>query len=332
MLGFFRTSLTLAMNQSLFETLARSRIVRRYEEAFRVATGFVMKLQPPTAVGEPSPFGLHANPFCTLMSTRPESKAVCKKTFAKVRDEAADKLAPAQSCCFAGFAHIAIPVISAGEHIATVYGGQLMLEKPNKQAYDKIERQLIRLGLGDYLAELEHAWFNTPVVSEKQLEAIIYLLETFAARISKYAATKVLEAVDGEPAVVTRARRFIQERFAEPFTMPDAARYVQMSPSSFSKLFKKALGLTFTQYLTRFRVEKSKSMLVNPAESIRQIAFQSGFDSISQFNRSFRQYAEMSPTEYRASLADGDPAVSAQRVKSLASPHPHVKRGMERVG
>lgn len=318
-LGFFRTSLTLAMNHSLFETLARSRIVRRYEEAFRVATGFVMKLQPVSDSTQPSPFGPHANPFCTLMSGHPEAKAVCKKTFAKIREESSRTLAPARSCCFAGFSHVAIPIISAGEHIATLYGGQLMVDKPTKLAFDKIERQLIRLGLGDHLAELAHAWYNTPVVSEKQFKAIIYLLETFAARISKYAATKVLEAVDGEPAAVTRARRFIQERFAEPFSMPDAARYVQMSPTSFSKLFKKSLGLTFTQYLTRFRVEKSKNMLVNPAESIRQIAFQSGFDSISQFNRSFRQYAEMSPTEYRASLEGAEPtAVKQRRSKHFA--------------
>lgn len=306
-------NLTLLMNHSQFKTLERSGIVRRFEEAFRVATGFVMKLQPATGAGEASPFGAHANPFCALMACSQESKAVCRKTFAKIRDEAAEKLVPAQSNCFAGFAHIAIPVISAGEHIATVYGGQLMLEKPTRQAYERIEHQLVRLGLGDHLAELEHAWFNTPVVSARQLEAIMYLLETFAARIAKYAATQALEAVDGEPAAVTRARKFIQERFAEPLTMPDAARCVQMSPSSFSRMLKKSLGLNFTEYLTRFRVEKSKSMLVNPAESVRQIAFQSGFDSISQFNRSFRRYEGMTPTEYRASLTGGKPAVSTRQ-------------------
>jgi AraC-like DNA-binding protein len=110
---------------------------------------------------------------------------------------------------------------------------------------------------------------------------------------------------------VTRARKFIDDRFAQPITMPDAARHLRMSASSFSKVFKRAVGITFTQYVARVRVEKSKIMLANPSAPIRNIAFQSGFDSISQFNRSFRQYAEMSPSQYRESLKGVDHSMLA---------------------
>lgn len=291
------------MNQSLFDSLAKSRIVRRFEESFPSATGCMVKLLPAIETRHLSPIGANANSFCCLMSRSPEGRNLCNKTFTSIQRKASENLAPARCCCFAGFTHFTIPVISGGTHIATIYGGQLMLEEPSKRAFDKIARRLIRLGLGEHLSLLEHAWFHTPVVSEKELEAFVFLLDDFAARISKYAAARVLEGADSEPAAVTRARKFIQDRFAEPISMPDTARHLHMSPSTLSKMFKNVLGLTFTQYLTRLRVEKSKIMLAQPIVPIRTIAFQTGFESISQFNRSFRQYAEMSPTAYRASLA-----------------------------
>lgn len=300
---------TLTMNQYLFDALARSRIVRNYVESFPIATGFVLKLQPTTGDREMIPFGGLANPFCNLVACNSEAKEVCKKTFRAIRDQVAETLAPGRSSCFAGLTHVAIPVLSGGDHIATIYGGQLMVQKPTKQAFEKVARKLSRLGLGDQLPALEEAWFNTPVVTEEQLQAITYLLETFAARISRYAATKILESSEGESASVKRAKDFMQSRFAEPLTMPDVARHLNMSPSTFGKMFKRESGLTFTQYLARFRVEKSKAMLVNPSHTIRTVAFQCGFDSISQFNRSFRQYTGMSPSEYRASLAGVDPSL-----------------------
>jgi AraC-like DNA-binding protein/ligand-binding sensor protein len=309
--GLFRVFLTPSMNQSLFDALSRSRVVRSYEEAFHTATGFVLKLQPAVEIEDLNPFGDHANPFCRMMGCSPQAKEVCNRTFAAIRNKASKKGAPGKACCFAGITHLAIPVISAGEHIATMYGGQFMLEKPTKQNFEKVSRNFVRMGLGNQLKALEHAWFHTPVVSEKKLQAILYLLETFAERISRHAATMLLEPIEGEPATVTRARKFIDDRFAEPITMPDAARHLRMSPSTFSKVFKRAVGITFTQYVARVRVEKSKSMLANPSAPVRNIAFQSGFDSISQFNRSFRQYAEMSPSQYRESLKGVEHSLSA---------------------
>ncbi len=299
----------MTMNQSLFDALARSRIVRSFVESFPIATGFVLKLQPTTGDREMIPFGGLANPFCNLVACNAEAKEVCKKTFRSIRDQVAETLAPGRSSCFAGLTHLGIPVISGGEHIATIYGGQLMVEKPTKPAFDKVARNLSRLGMGDQLPVLEEAWFNTPVVTEAQMQAITYLLENFAARISRYAAVKILESSESESVAVKRAKDFMQRRYAEPLTMPEVARHLNMSPSTFGKMFKREAGLTFTQYLARFRVEKSKAMLVNPSHTIRIIAFQSGFDSISQFNRSFRQYTGMSPSGYRASLAGADPSL-----------------------
>ena len=301
------------MNSSLFDALARSPIVRDYEEAFSVATGFVMKLQPATGTAELNPLVTHANPFCKLMSSSSQGREICNKTFASIRNKVLDRRGPAQSCCIAGFTHLALPVVAADQHIATIYGGQLMLKKPTKRAFDLLARQLVRLGLAGQLASLERAWFQTPSISEEQLRAILYLLQTFSNRIGQHAATLILEPVSGEPLEMTRAREFIRDRFAESITLQDAARHLQMSEFSLGRLFKRSVGLTFLQYLTLYRVENAKSMLANFATEIAAIATQTGFASISQFNRSFRQCAGMNPTQYRAMLEGADPLLALLR-------------------
>jgi AraC-like DNA-binding protein len=195
-----------------------------------------------------------------------------------------------------------MPVLAAGEHIATIYGGQLMQGEPTRRAFEKLARQLVCLGLADQLGPLEEAWFQTPVVSEKQMQSIIYLLQTFASRISQHAAALILEPLVGESAEVTRVREFVRDRFSEDVTMHDAALHLKMSEPGLRALFRQTLGMTFIQYLTRYRVEASKPMLASPSHRIRVVARMAGFTSTSHYNRCFRQYAGMSPTDYRALL------------------------------
>jgi len=67
----------------------------------------------------------------------------------------------------------------------------------------------------------------------------------------------------------------------------------------FCKMFKKATGLTFTDYLGRVRVEKAKNLLLNPDLRVSEIAYAVGFQSLTHFNRVFRELTGESPTNFR---------------------------------
>jgi AraC-like DNA-binding protein len=62
------------------------------------------------------------------------------------------------------------------------------------------------------------------------------------------------------------------------------------------------VGLNFTVYLSRVRLEKAKTLLLNPHLRISEIAFEVGFQSLTHFNRRFREILGQSPTDYRARL------------------------------
>ena len=68
-------------------------------------------------------------------------------------------------------------------------------------------------------------------------------------------------------------------------------------------MFKRAMGLNFVDYVARFRVEKAKNLLQNPKFRVSEVAYEVGFQSLSQFNRTFRRIIGASPREWRATLA-----------------------------
>jgi transcriptional regulator GlxA family with amidase domain len=67
-------------------------------------------------------------------------------------------------------------------------------------------------------------------------------------------------------------------------------------------LFKRATGVTFTNFVSRVRIERSRNLLINPQLRVSEIAFEVGFQSLTHFNRIFQKLLGHSPTEYRQKL------------------------------
>jgi AraC-like DNA-binding protein len=97
---------------------------------------------------------------------------------------------------------------------------------------------------------------------------------------------------------VTRARVYIAALHTDELTLGDVAKAVNMSVFYFCKIFKKTAGMTFSGYLARARVEKVKNLMLNPHKRISEAAYETGFQSLSQFNRVFRWLVGESPSEY----------------------------------
>jgi AraC-like DNA-binding protein len=78
-----------------------------------------------------------------------------------------------------------------------------------------------------------------------------------------------------------------------------------MSMFYFCKLFKRATGLNFTEYLSNVRIEKAKNLLMNRNLRVSEIAYEVGFQSLTHFNRVFKGSVRQSPSEYRDQLPGG---------------------------
>ena len=92
---------------------------------------------------------------------------------------------------------------------------------------------------------------------------------------------------------------YIEENYAKNITLNEIAEIQRLHPSYFCRLFKKASGSSFIDYLNFVRICKSEKLLAQSDKSILEIACEVGFSSLSYFNRIFKRYKNCTPTEYR---------------------------------
>ena len=86
----------------------------------------------------------------------------------------------------------------------------------------------------------------------------------------------------------------------EAFAAGNSA-YVGMNKTYFCLFFKKHYGMSFTEYLNQKRLETASVMLLKPDASIADVAVACGYPTVTYFNRIFRKFKGMTPSEYRKS-------------------------------
>ena len=103
-----------------------------------------------------------------------------------------------------------------------------------------------------------------------------------------------------EPVEIWKARKFIEEHSGDELSLRKVAKAVNISANHLSEKFKQVTGINFVDYIARARFEKTRDLLLSSNRRISEIAFAAGFQSLSQFNRVFKNLSGKSPTEYRA--------------------------------
>lgn len=93
--------------------------------------------------------------------------------------------------------------------------------------------------------------------------------------------------------------RYIEENFSNSINLVTASDNIHVSPNYLSKIFSEITGISFSDYLSKMRVEKAGIFLLNSDKSITEIAFECGFNSFSTFSRKFKSTYGCSPREYR---------------------------------
>jgi AraC-like DNA-binding protein len=107
----------------------------------------------------------------------------------------------------------------------------------------------------------------------------------------------------GELNKVEQMACLIAQRYTEPLTVEEIGRAVNLHPNYAMGLFKKAFGTTLIDYVTHHRVSHAQRLLATTEEKIVEVAFGSGFNSLSRFNEAFRRACGCTPRSYRAQHA-----------------------------
>lgn len=92
---------------------------------------------------------------------------------------------------------------------------------------------------------------------------------------------------------------YLDEHYAEDVTLEQVAAIAGFSKFHFSRLFKQYSGQNFYEYLCFRRIKAAEALLLRSDISITEVALQSGFSSLSTFNRMFKKLKKCTPSKYR---------------------------------
>lgn len=290
-------------NKELVEKLTHSAIYRDYARAFSATTGLPVTLRGLEQWNLPMRGAANENPFCELMARSNRICAACLEVQRKLTEEIGDRSRTV--ICFAGLSDSAVPIRVGDQLIGFLQTGQVLLDQPTKFRFDRTAKKLVDWGVKVDLRKARETYFHTKVLTKKQYRAILRLLEIFGRHLSILSNQIALEDSDTEPAAVMRAKQFIARNQDNALCLATVAKAVNTSTFYFCKLFKRATGLTFTDYLARVRIEKAKALLLDRNRRVSEVAYDVGFQSLTHFNRVFRKVAGQSPTQFRLSKAAG---------------------------
>ncbi len=142
---------------------------------------------------------------------------------------------------------------------------------------------------------------------EARLRRMITTLPTTAAvQASAKARTRAGGLQGGELNKVEQMACLIAQRYTEQLTVTEIGNRVGLHPNYAMGLFKKAFGTTLIDYLTHHRISHAQRLLATTNEKIVEVAFNSGFNSISRFNEAFRRACGCTPREYRLQHASAE--------------------------
>jgi len=118
------------------------------------------------------------------------------------------------------------------------------------------------------------------------------MLKEYVSSVRKYSITKLHPAIQ-------KALKYINNNISDNVTLSHLAKELNLHQNYLSALFKKEMGLTFQNYISKLRIQEAKRLLHYSDYSILDIALHLGFKSQSHFTTLFKKYEGDTPKEYR---------------------------------
>lgn len=161
--------------------------------------------------------------------------------------------------------------------------------------------------VSDLIQEIQNEFENKNAGYEYiitgRLYGLIGLLFRFYG-IKNNAAWKSIPSAK-EQELLKKALDFIESNFDHKISFDEMLKIANVSPSHFCRIFKKATGMSFTDFVALHRVNCAQNLLISTHQSITEIAFESGFENHISLIRAFKKYKETTPSEFRKNYFRG---------------------------
>lgn len=242
------------------------------------------KLVYPDAVGRPN------CTFCTMLRTTLGMDARCRALDRRMMALSLQRKGLVTYTCHAGMREAAAPIFVNNELAGYVMLGQFRSEAAPKQS-PYHEQWQTEQGSD----ALQEAYEKTAVFPEDKIET---LLSMFRHMLEFMIESRLIQPKDYD--LIEPAIEQIHAHPEEPFTLAEAAALIGRSPSTVTRLFRKATGHGFKHYQIHHRMECAALLLKQSlARPVAEVARELGFDDALYFSRVFHRHYGCSPSDFR---------------------------------
>lgn len=281
------------IRQALFERIRHLPDLQEHLESLRLATGVPVRFVGPMGQ-DTEPY--IPNEICARMQETEAGRRRCIACTQRVLERAMD--GPSHEDCESGLRESAVPLRVGGQVFGYfVFGGYLRTK--TETTSEALLSRLETLGFSIPPEQRKDFFEAIPAYDAARELALVRLLEMVAIQLALIITDNLAHPEKRLPEVIERACAFARHHYREAISLSSTASKLRVSPAHLSRLFHHSTGLPFNEYLTRLRAEHARKLLVSSKDSVTAIAYASGFQSISQFNRAFKSVHGESPKSLR---------------------------------
>ena len=248
--------------------------------------------------------GVNFNPYCAALRATPAGGELCGKCDMDHAREAASGRKNLCYACSAGLHEILVPLFdSRGQYIGAMTSGQFHLDGKPLFSQDEVAGLAEKSGLDP--RKMWDLYRRSNTLSLLQAEGVTGYLEIIGRHLTGVRENLIhMDKID-TPDKIAEIRKYVEKNCTRRLTVEQVARKFYLSPDYLAHLFSREFHVPFHRYLALCRIIRARNLLAETKLSASEVAYASGFGSISQFNRAFKAETGRSPGAYRRSGCRG---------------------------
>jgi AraC-like DNA-binding protein len=135
----------------------------------------------------------------------------------------------------------------------------------------------------------------------EKITSLLNILQKLSTQKSNHLSSEYFSAVKGEENEnrINKVCQYIQKQASRSIDLEQTAALIHLSPSAFCKFFKRATGKTFSDYVNDIRIGNACHLLTESDKAVGEIAYETGFESLTYFNRVFLKKKKVTPRSFR---------------------------------
>jgi AraC-like DNA-binding protein len=111
-----------------------------------------------------------------------------------------------------------------------------------------------------------------------------------------------MHSADNQHDRLGKVTAYVMQNFHREISLPEVAQIASMAVTTFCNFFKEQYRTTFVEYLNTVRIGHACKLLSESDQNVVEVAFDCGFNNLANFNRQFKKYKKMTPTQYRKTV------------------------------